>query len=247
MKRTIFFFMMLILVPRVSGAGFGDIVNKTAGFLSGGSEKTVSTSLSKDEITAGIKEALQVSAERAVKQASREGGFNTNPSIHIPPPKHIAAIKDKLRYIGLSGQADTFENTMNTAAEKASEKALPILGQAVRNMGLKDVEKVWQGGETAATQYLREKTWEDIYDEFQPVISAQTKSVGVTSAYKDLTESPSIRTLVSQTGFDLDHYITKETMEGLFFLLGREEQEIRNNPAARSTEILKKVFGGRSK
>lgn len=247
MKRTVFFFIMLILVPRVSWAGFGDIVSQTVGTLLGSSEKTASTSLSKDEITAGIKETLQIGAERAVKQASQEGGFNTNPSIHIPLPKHIAAIKDKLRYIGLSGQADTFENTMNTAAEKASEKALPILGQAVSNMSLKDVKRVWQGGDTAATQYLREKTWKKVYDEFRPVISDRTGSVGVTSAYKNLTDSPAVRTLVSRSGFDLDHYITKETMEGLFFLLGREEQKIRNDPAARSTEILKKVFGGRSK
>lgn len=245
MRRAGFFLMILLLVPGVSGAGFGEAINNTIGSFFGSPGKKADYSLTRDEIAAGLKEALQVGTERAVELASQEGGFSRNPDIHIPLPENIASITDKLRYIGLSSQVDTFESTMNTAAEKASQKALPILGQAVSNMTLKDVKKIWQGGDTAATDYLREKTWKEIYDKLKPVISDQTESVGVTSTYKDLTGKPAVRSLVSRSGFNLDNYVTEKTMEGLFFLLGKEEQEIRNNPAARSTEILKKVFGSK--
>ncbi len=241
-KRTVFFLMVLCLVPGVAGAGLGDIVSKTLGSFLGGADKNATASLTRGEIDAGLKEALKVGAERAVAQAAREGGFSEDPAIRIPLPDNLAAIADKLRYLGLSDQVDSFENTMNTAAEEASEQALPILGRTIKNMSLEDVKKIWKGGDTAATAYLRQRTWQDIYEEFQPVITRHTERAGVTRIYKNLTANPAVSTLISQSGFDLDRYVTEETLDGLFLLLGREEEKIRNNPASRSTELLKKVF-----
>jgi hypothetical protein len=225
-------------------AGLMDRLNETASSLgelaqgqgSGGG-------LSADEIAKGLREALAVGSEKAVAKASSTGGFLDNPSIRIPLPGKLQMVGDTLRRMGMGNKVDEFELTMNRAAEKASGEASPIVGQAVKDLTLEDVNRLWKGGDTAVTDYFREKTWQPLYEKFRPVVNETAQQAGVTQAYESLVGQPAVKTLTMGTNLDLDHYVTSETLDGLFKLLAAEEKEIRTNPLARTTDLLKKVFG----
>lgn len=194
------------------------------------------------EVDRGLLEALRVGAERAVGRASAAGGFLDNPRIRIRLPPAIEKVGSALRSVGLGSQVDEFETTLNRGAEKAAAKALPIFGDAIGKLTFQDVERIWKGGESAATQYFREKTQTALFDAFVPVVHAATQEVGVTRAYRALTANPIARLAGSGTDLDLDHYVTNNALDGLFTLLADEEREIRTNPMARTTELLRKVF-----
>ncbi|MCD4755820.1 MAG: DUF4197 domain-containing protein [Deltaproteobacteria bacterium] len=236
--------LMILAVP--VHAGFLDQVLDTVRDVSTskGDGKSTQTSsvLSDAEIVKGLREALRVGAEQAVKSASAAGGYMDNPAIRIPLPGRLQSAANTLRSIGLGSQADAFEQSMNHAAEKAAEEALPIFTQAVKDLTFEDVQRLWKGGDTAVTDYFRQVTWQPLYDKFQPVVHASAQEVGVTQAYQALTDQPTVQNLISGTDLDLNHYISEEALNGLFKLLGEEEKKIRTDPVARTTDILKKVF-----
>jgi len=202
-------------------------------------------SLSTEEVTKGLLEALAVGAKRAVALASAEGGFLNDPRLHIPLPPNLQAVADKLRFFGLSRQLDNFEYTLNVAAEQASGEALPILTQAIREMRFADAKRLWKGGDTALTDYFREKTSERLYDRYLPVVQSVTQKAGVTSAYQALVSHPAARMVAAAMDMntDVDGFVTDQALAGIYTLLAAEEKQIRANPAARTTALLKKVFG----
>lgn len=225
-------------------AGLWDTINKV--LQSGASPptgKNISEELSSKEIAQGLIEALQVGSERAVNKASAAGGFFNDPLIHIPLPEKLLTIGNGLRRIGLGGQVDVFEKTLNTAAEKASKEALPILGGAIRSMTIEDAKRLWKGSETSLTEYFEKKTRQTIYEKYKPIVHETAQEVGVTHAYEAMVNAPAVKTLAGGTDLDLDHYVTEKALDGLFHLLGEEERQIRANPVARTTDLLKKVFG----
>jgi hypothetical protein len=199
--------------------------------------------LSSDEIAGGLREALRIGAEQAVSRASAVGGFLDNPKIRIPLPDQLQTAANALKMVGMGSHVAAFEDTMNRAAEKASAKALPIFGDAVSKLTFQDVEKIWKGGDRAATDYLERTTRDLLYQEFQPVVHTAAGEVGVTRSYESLIGQPGVSSLVAGTDLDLDHYVTGKGLDGLFALLGEEEKAIRTNPMARTTDLLKKVFG----
>jgi hypothetical protein len=221
---------MILAVP--VHAGFLDQVLDTVRDVSTskGDGKPTQTSgvLSDAEIVKGLREALSVGAEQAVKSASAAGGYMDNPAIRIPLPGRLQSAANIL--------------TMNHAAEKAAKEALPIFTQAIKDLTFEDVRRLWKGGNTAATDYFRQVTWQPLYDKFQPVVRASAQEVGVTQTYQALTNQPAVRNLISGTDLDLNHYISKEALNGIFKLLGEEEKKIRTDPVARTTDILKTVF-----
>ena len=202
-------------------------------------------SLSERELDGGLKDTLKVGAERAVKMASKPGGFLNNPEIRIPLPGQLNTVASVMRKMGMGAKVDQFEASMNHAAEKASAKALPIFMDAIKGMTFEDAKKILNGGDNAITEFFKKKTTPQLTEAFKPIVHQSVQEVGVTKQYQDLTGGPLVGNFVKNSNFDLDNYVISKTLDGLFHLLGEQEKEIRHNPAARTTQLLKKVFGGK--
>ncbi len=144
---------------------------------------------------------------------------------------------------GYQKQVDEFVLSMNRAAEAAAPLAAGIFGDAIRAMTLEDVRGILAGGDTAATEFFRRKTNDKLYAAFKPVVSKQVDQVGTTRAYKALMGRYEAVPMVGKQSLDLDHYVTEKSLAGLFHMVGQEEKKIRTNPAARTTDLLKTVFG----
>ncbi len=230
------------LLASAASAGLWDTLKQTVGGLGGTAGAPGAAALAPEEVGAGLKEALRVGAERAVGLASKAGGFLDNPAIRIPLPERLQTAGKMLRTFGMGSQVDAFEQTMNRAAEQAAGKAMPIFGDAVAALTFDDVNRIWKGGDTAATEYLDRTTRPRLAAEFQPVVHAASQEVGVTQAYQGLVGRPEVASLVAGTDLDLDHYVTTKALDGVFSLLADEEKKIRTDPVARTTDLLKKVF-----
>jgi hypothetical protein len=190
---------------------------------------------------AGIKEALAVGTERAVASLSKVDGYFGNEAVKILMPSSVRKVADLARMAGYQRQVDEFVLSMNRAAEAAAPLAARHFGDAIRAMTLEDVRGILGGGDTAATEFFRRKTADKLHAAFKPVVSKKVGEVGATRAYRDLVgRVPLAGTAQS---LDLDEYVTTKALDGLFFMVGEEEKKIRANPAARTTDLLKKVFG----
>ena len=198
--------------------------------------------LSEDQIKKGLVEALIKGSEKSVQSASKKDGFNLNKSIKIPFPEDAKKMKSTLVKMGFSDQVIKFEKSINNAAELASKEALPIFVNAVKSMTINDAFSILNGDDNSATVYLKDQTSSSLYTKFKPIISNAISKVDVTKYWSDLTSAYNKVPFVKPINTDLDDYITKGAMYGLFFLIEQEEKNIRNNPTARTTEILKKVF-----
>ncbi len=157
-------------------------------------------------------------------------------------PEDLKSAASTLASLGFQKQVDEFILSMNRAAEAAAPAALDIFAEAIKGMTFEDATNIWGGGETAATEYFQEKTSEKIFEAFQPIISASMEEVGVTQAYQQITDKYSSLPLVKEISLDLDEYVTNRALDGLFYMVGEEEKKIRTDPAARVTDLLKKVF-----
>lgn len=193
----------------------------------------------------GLREALSIGTDNAVKLVSRVDGYFGNDLIKIPVPDETKKVMNTLAKMGFKKQVDEFVLTMNRGAEKAAPQAASIFINAIKAMTIEDAGKILLGNDTAATDYFKKKTSDDIYKAFRPVITASLDAVGATRAYKSLMDKTRSMRLLKQTHVDLDHYVTNKAMGGLFLMVGQEERKIRIDPAARTTELLKKVFGGK--
>ena len=198
--------------------------------------------LSEDQVKKGLVEALIKGSEKSVQYASKKDGFNLNKSIKIPFPEDAKKMKSTLVKMGFSDQVIKFEKSINNAAELASKEALPIFVNAVKSMTINDAFSILNGNDNSATVYLKDQTSSSLYTKFKPIISNAISKVDVTKYWSDLTSAYNKVPFVKPINTDLDDYITKGAMYGLFFLIEQEEKNIRNNPTARTTEILKKVF-----
>ena len=199
-------------------------------------------SISEDQVKKGLVEALIKGSEKSVQSASKKDGFNLNKSIKIPFPEDAKKMKSTLVKMGFSDQVIKFEKSINNAAELASKEALPIFVNAVKSMTINDAFSILNGDDNSATVYLKDQTSSSLYIKFKPIISNAISKVDVTKYWSDLTSAYNKVPFVKPINTDLDDYITKGAMYGLFFLIEQEEKNIRNNPTARTTEILKKVF-----
>jgi hypothetical protein len=239
----IFASLFFILNPGIGNTQFLDgLLQKGMESLSQ-EQPQIDAGLSQDSIISGLKEALEIGVGKAVDFSSKLDGFNENPNIKIPMPEKIQNVADILGNIGLQKPVDDFVLSMNRAAEAASPQAKDILLKAIKEMNFDDAKKVLNGSETAATDYLKDKTFDDIFGAFKPIVSEMVNKVGVTSAYKDMMGQFSSIPFASAESLDLDQYVTNEAVSGLFLMLGKEEKNIRTNPQARVTDLLKQVFG----
>lgn len=195
-------------------------------------------------IAKGLKEALATGTTRAVKSVSQSDGYFGNDLIKILLPEKIRSTADLLGKFGFQQEVDEFVLSMNRAAEKAAPKATDHFVAALKAMTFDDARAILKGDATSATQYFRKKTGDKIYADFKPVVVSNMKDVGVSRYYSQMTEKFQAVPFAGAVGsFDLDHYVTAKAVDGLFTMLGEEEKKIRTDPAARGTELLKKVFG----
>ncbi len=244
MKKFIIpIFAVVVLFSSQAQAGFLDDALKTVEQSSEkGSQKTPD-----DKTTvSGLKEALDIGTKNAVKNVSKVDGYFKNEAIKILVPEKLRKVADVLRTVGYEKEVDNFVLSMNRAAEKAAPKAVPIFVDAIKHMTFDDAKKILGGGNTAATDFFKEKTHDKLFDEFKPTVTETMDKVGVAQSYKKMTAGYDQIPFMKKEDIDLDHYVTNKALDGLFYMVGQEEQKIRTDPAARVTDILKKVFGGRN-
>ncbi len=198
-----------------------------------------------DEATTGrgIKEALAVGTERAVKSLSKPNGYFSNEAVKILMPSSIQKVAEVASMVGFQKQVDQFVLSMNRAAEAAAPLAAKYFADAIRGMSLEDVRGIMTGGNTAATEFFSRKMRGNLYNAFKPIVSKKVGEVGATRAYKDMIGRYDNVPFVNKQSLDLDDYVTNKSLDGLFHMVGEEERKIRTNPVARTTELLKTVFG----
>ncbi len=238
MKITIQFISFALLIPLVSCSQID--FNK----ISKNIDKTINAKkpLSNDEIIAGLKEALNVGSNKAAASASKSDGYFRHPVIKIPFPPEAQQMESRLRSIGMNKQVDDFVMTINRAAEEAAKQAAPVFIDAVKKMTITDGLQILKGSDTAATGYLKKTTSPQLHDSFKPIIKSATQKVDVTRYWNPLVTAYNKIPLVTKMNPDLEEYITQRGLTGLFYLVSQEETKIRKDPAARVTDILKKVF-----
>jgi len=238
--RRIFFLLLFIFIIfttySTSTAGLFDDVIKGLGTTTkeGPDDKT---------LISGLKEALSIGTENAVKNVSQVDGYFTNQIIKILMPEKIQKVADILKKVGYQKQVDDFILSMNRAAEKAAPQATSFFIDAIKEMTFKDARKILDGGDTSATDFFKSKTSDKLYNTFKPIVSSSMGEVGVTRSYKDMMAQYESLPFISKELVDLDHYVTNKALDGLFYMVGQEEKKIRTDPAARVTDLLKTVFG----
>lgn len=197
------------------------------------------------EVVQGLKEALTVGAQNSTSKASATNGFYQNNLIRIPFPEEAIKVKNTLEKAGLNKPIDDFVVSINRAAEDASKRAYPIFRNAITTMTITDAMGILKGGESAATDYLRGRTYSQLKSEFSPIVKQSIDRVNVTSYWNPIATNYNRLTILTggeQVNPNLEEYITEQTIDGLFKLMAQEEALIRKDPAARVTDILKKVF-----
>lgn len=204
-----------------------------------------SGALTGTEIAAGLREALKVGTGRVVQQVGRKDGFNGDKIIRIPLPGALKDVQKTLRKVGLSRLADDLELRLNRAAEAAAPEAKALFVDAITQMTLKDVRRIYEGPDDAATRYFQGKMTPALARRMQPVIDRNLAKVGAIAAYDRMISRYKAIPLVPDVKADLTEYVADEAMDGLFHYVAVEEAAIRNDPAKRTTEILKRVFGSR--
>ena len=192
--------------------------------------------------SAGLKEALEVATQKAVSLTGRTNGYFGDAAIKILMPAKLQSMEQGLRAVGYGPQIDEFVLSMNRAAEQAAPAAKQIFGNAITNMSFDDAKKILTGGNTAATDYFKAKTTNQLAAAFKPVIDKSMGEVGVTKQYQALVGKFETIPFVKTQSFDLDNYVTGKALDGLFHVVGEQETMIRTNPAARTTTLLQEVF-----
>jgi len=252
MRSTVPGIMIIAAILFLGNPAHADLMDKAKSLLNKDKSKPASSAapagqgggkLDQDTVAAGLKEALSIGAKNAVQTVSASDGYFKNPAIKIPLPEKVQKVEKPLRKIGLSKQVDEFVLTMNRAAEKAAPPAKDIFIGAVKEMTIVDAINILNGGDTAATDYMRSKTYDKLYLAFKPTVSKAVMDVGVTRAYQNLVDKAKKSRLIKDESLDLDHHVTSRALNGLFYMLGQEEKKIRKDPVARVTDLLKKVFG----
>lgn len=197
-------------------------------------------------VVSGLKEALAIGTERAVSTVSKPDGYFGNQMIKILLPERLQQAANLLAKVGYQKQVDDLVLSMNRAAEKAAPTAVSFFGDAIRAMTLEDAKGILGGGDTAATEFFEKKTRDRLFETFKPVVVKNMEQVGAARAYKEMLgryEALPLASLTGKPAMDLDSYVTNKSLDGLFKMVGEEEKKIRSNPAARTTDLLKKVFG----
>ena len=198
--------------------------------------------ISNNEIYSGLNEALVISVKNSCNKASKAGGFLENNKIRIDFPKEIMRVKTSCNKIGLSHLVVKFEGKLNKTAEQISLYASDIILESVNDLKFTDAIAILNGPENALTKYLRDDSYNNLYNAFYPQTLRAISNTGIQKLFDNIIKKYNKIPLVKKVDFDLSNYITVKTIDGIFFLISEEEKKIRNNPKARTTELLQKIF-----
>jgi hypothetical protein len=240
MKKTFIVLSIFTLGFQFVGiAGWGEFLSKA---VSTAASKS-STPLSETKIGQGLKEALRVGAEKAVALTGKQDGYFKNQTIKILMPERLKSADVFLRKVGMGAQMDQLVLSMNRAAEAAAPQAKTIFLDAISKMSIQDVQQIYKGGDTAATQYFQAKTAPELTKLFKPVIEKTMNQNQVSSLYQGIAgKYNALPTAKMFPAPKIEDYVTSQSLNGLFKVLGEQEKAIRQDPAARVTQLLKDVF-----
>ena len=221
-------------LAQVSASQIGDIAKRLG---------LGTNSLSDSKINAGLKQALQIGAENSVQLVGRKDGYFANAAIKILMPKNLQPLEKGLRMVGYGPKVDDFVLSMNRSAEAAAPAARKIFVDAITSMSFDDARHILTGGDTAATEYFKQKTTPQLSAAFRPVVDKTMADNGVTKQYNSLVGQYKTLPFARKQDLDITNYVVGKALNGLFFELGEEERKIRKDPAKQTTDLLKEVFG----
>jgi hypothetical protein len=228
MKKLLVFPFLLLLLPSC------DMLNQLA--------QNGAAGLSTTDIINGLKEALTQGTNKGTSVLAARDGFFRNAAVKILLPPEAQQVTGKLSEIGMGGLVDAAVEKMNRAAEDAAKSAAPIFVDAIKKMTINDAKNILMGNDNAATEYLRRTTSTNLYNAFQPTIKSSLGKVGAIDAWNKVFSTYNKIPFVQQVNPNLDDHVTKKAIDGVFFMIAKEEKSIRKDPVQRTTALLKKVF-----
>lgn len=194
------------------------------------------------EISSGLKQALEFGIDKEVTNLAKEDGFFKNELVRIGLPPELQKVDKTLRDVGLDALADEGLKVLNRAAEDAVSEAIPVFADAVRGITFTDARNILLGSDNAATVYLSDRTEEELYGKFNPIISNSLDKVGATQVWRNIIQKYNSLPITTNVNPDLPDYVTNEALDGVYVMIAQEEKDIRNSISARTTDLLRKVF-----
>lgn len=235
MKKTILF---ALLIPCISNAQLKDLLKKTTDKVTELTQKNTGF-----DIAAGLKEALNKGVSVQVSKLTTVDGFYKNEAVKILLPEELQKVDRTLRKMGLSSLADDGIRALNRAAEDAVKESTPIFVDAIKSMSISDAKKILLGNQDAATNYLQTSTRSPLYTKFNPVVQLSIGKVGADVIWANIIKKYNSIPLVSKVNPDITDYVTNKALDGVFKMIAVEEKNIRTNVSARTSDLLKNVFG----
>lgn len=240
MKKTTFISLVVL-----AAAGFWACTTAQVGTTMSTIGKVLTEdgkALTAEDVASGLKEALSQGVSKGSDQASQVDGYFKNALMKILIPQEMQKVDQKLRSLGMNKLMDDFELSLNRGAENAAKEAKPIFINAITSMSIQDAWSILKGDKDAATNYLKTTTTKQLYDKFKPAIQNSLTAVNATKYYTDIVTTYNKIPLVEKVNPDLADHVTNKAIDGLFVLVKQEEANIRDNPVARTTDLLKRVF-----
>ncbi|WP_162051968.1 DUF4197 domain-containing protein [Pontibacter pamirensis] len=236
--KKLLYTSLFALTLGASACTVADVQRTMDGVLAG----TAGAPVTQSEVASGLKQALEVGIRKGSNQASQTDGYYRNPLIRIPFPEDVQRVENTLRQVGLGNEVDKFILQLNRGAEDAAKSAVPIFVNAIKQLTIADAWAILRGDKDAATQYLKRTTSQQLYNTFNPIMVTSLEKTNATRYYTDIVNQYNKIPLTQKVNPDLDDYATQKAIDGLFVMIAQEEAEIRENPVARTTELLRRVF-----
>lgn len=242
LKRTAL--SIALLTTPVVNAGFLDFIKDIdTTKLTIPASTQLPANLSNADVISGLKEALKKGTTIAVNNLGADGGFLNHADVKVPIPSSLQPIASSLEMLGQGGLVESFQTTLNKAAEQAAPEAATIFANTIQEMSIDDAAKILNGADDAATEYFKQHSSDQLLEKFLPIVKQATDSAGVTASYKQLiSNSGSLGNIVSSQSPDIDTFVAQKAVDAMFLRIAEQEKLIRENPAARTTDLLKKVF-----
>ncbi len=240
-----FFLSLAVCVTLLISSCTSSQINKTVNNVLDAASSAANSGkpVTEAEVGEGLKAALSKGITVGADLVAKQDGYFKNPRIKIPWPQDVQKVEKTLRDVGLGSEVDKVVLSLNRAAEDAATRAKPIFISAIKQLTIRDAMNILRGNENAATEYLKKTTSGQLRNEFSPVIQTSLDNVQATKYWGDVIKQYNKIPLVKQVNPDLKGYVTDKALEGLFLMVADEEKKIRQNPVARTTELLKRVFG----
>ena len=238
MKKTVIILLVFLAVGNIAVSQ--SFLDKGKGLIT----KVKGAGFSQEEAAKAIKESLIKGTNSGTETVSKTDGYFKSPEIKIPFPEDAKKVEQKLRTIGAGKKVDEVILSINRAAEMAAIEAKPIFITAIKQLTVRDAINIVRGEDDAATKYLDRTTNAILYEKFKPIIVSALEKTNATKHWKTVITTYNKIPLIKKANPDLEDYVTKKAIYGLFIMIAREEKRIRKDPLARTTDLLKKVFGG---